>query len=426
MRTTHYPISFSLAAVLAACSSSPSPDPEPPALERSFDVTATLSYSGAVDPSGLPDSERLVLRLDQARTGSVAAIWGAELGTAESTFERTDTGVALRGEVSFAVASREPLSFEASISFDSLDLELIDSDGDGEIDALEGTGTGVFNHVLGDVEVDHPFTVELRGEPDTTPPELVIEGDPAAHSVTEPLRIVASEPLHPDTRIVLRHGDETIPMAHSPADGKYVRSFVTRALLPFATDLSVELTSPLQDLSGLVSDNVSITVRTMPDPGLFGEDGFEGEPTAFTGGAELVAGVGTVPAIAGARSLLLESGEALTMRVPLSGGERHLRFEARALAPQDRSVCLSFEIRLGFPGLPPERDTEVRPLMPSREPLEGTGDATWGSAGPVTTVEVPLPEGAAGEVIVDLYEPAPIPGPPCLETALLIDDLRAE
>jgi hypothetical protein len=414
--------SLSIAAAVTACSSS-SPDPLP--LASSFDVTATLTFPDGTDPYGLPDSERLVLRLDDAPNGTVDAIWGADVGSYVKTFTRTEKGLSMQGALGLFVEPQEPDSFNTNIVVRTMDLVLIDRDDDGEVDAVEGTGAGEFHQNLSDGEHVQPFTVELRGDLDATPPVLAIEGDTAALNVLGTLHIVTSEPLDPATTAVLSYGDTRIVLEQGPGADPYARSFGANTLLPFDTDLRIEFDPPPRDLAGLASENVPTTVRTMAAPGLFSEDGFEGELVAVTRGAEVVAGVGTLPAITGTRSLLIEPGDTLTMRIPLTGGETHLRFESRILTDGDDSpYCTGISLRAGFPGLPDGKNVVgLYVLLPS-DFDENTGDTTWPKASPITSVEHDLPAGAAGEVIVDFFVPNLVA--PCPKTAMLIDDLRAE
>ena len=429
MRTSHFLTSFSIGAALTACTptNDPDPEPEPLVVAQSFEVTATIAYPPGTELYGLTTSERLVLRLDDAPNGSVTAVWGASLGSDSGTFQRTDTRLSLRERVELWIASQEPDSFDAAIAFEALTLDLIDSDEDGDVDRVEGTGTGTFSHVLGDVQFDHELTVTLSGTPDETPPTLAVAGDPAGLNVLDRLRIAASEPLHPDTNAVVRYGDTRIVLEPFPGDDTHVRSFATGVILPFGTELSIEFTPAPQDLAGLPSENAPTSVRTMDGPGVFAEDGFEADLAAVNKGAELVFGVGTLPAISGTRSLLIEPGDTLTMRLPLTSGDTHLRYQVRVLYDDSGYTgCSKLGVRAGFPGLDPANDVyNITPLA-SDEIRENTGDERWITAGPVTTSERALPAGAAGEVIFDGDGEPFLPGPLCPDTALLIDDLRIE
>jgi hypothetical protein len=245
--------------------------------------------------------------------------------------------------------------------------------------------------------------------------------------VLDRLRILASEPLHPDTKAVVRFGDTRVVMDPFPGDGTHVLSFTTGVLLPFGTELAIELDPAPQDLAGLASENPPTTARTMAGPGIFAEDGFEGDLAAVTSGAQVVLGVGTLTPIAGTRSLLIEPQDTLTMRVPLTAGETHLRFQVRVLFDESGYAgCSRLGLRAGFPGLDPASDIHELHVPPSEGPGEPTGDARWLTAGPVVSVELALPAGAAGEVIFDSYQKPTMPGLPCPNQAFLVDDLRTE
>jgi hypothetical protein len=232
-----------------------------------------LTFSDGTDPYGLLDSERLVLRLDDAPDGTVSAIWGANVGSYLSGFTRTEKGLSSLRLLALRVEPQEPDSFDPSIWFRTVDLVLIDQDDDGEVDAVEGTGTGEFHQILGDVEHDQPFTVELRGERDATPPVLAIDGDTAAFNVLDQVVIMTNEPLDPATTAVLSYGDTRVVLGQGPGASPYARSFGASTLLPFGTDLRIELDPAPRDLAGLASENVPTTVRTMAAPGLLSEDG---------------------------------------------------------------------------------------------------------------------------------------------------------
>jgi hypothetical protein len=390
----------------------------------SFEVTATLSFPS--EPpyyETYPDSTFL-LRLDDAPDGTVAAIWTNDDGTDEGVFDRGDADLSLREQVQLPVkfGDYDPYGQYPSISFESLQLVLEDRDGDGDADAVSGGGSGVLGYVLGDIAYSGEFTFEIRGDRDATPPQVSVAGNDDALHVLDGLRVVASEPLLPGSTARAWHGDTLIELAPFPADRGYVRSFRSSAVLPFETELRIEIEPVPQDLTGFAVASAPASVRTMPDPGAFAEDGFEADPVARLGGGTVVTGVGTLPAISGARSLLIEPGDELTMRVPLAGGETHLRFRARYLYENSSYWCSTHELRIGAPGAQALRNVSV---SPGYEPTEDTGDASWPTAGPLGEVEVALPEGATGHVVFDVYEIPPI-APPCPYAALLIDDLRVE
>jgi hypothetical protein len=424
--------SLSFVAALSACTSDPQPQPplEPITAVGSFEVIATLTFPADTGVDGLPRSEGLVLRLDQASDGSILSVWGGSGGSNHNTLQRTDaTRLALPYAVDIGVAPRVDFSIEESLVLESAELTLIDGDGDGVPDAVQGSGTCSYSYFIPDVEERVSCAFTLQGNPDITPPELVITSDAANHDVLALLSIGASEPLDPATKAVLRYGDTRIEMAAFPEDAPYVQYFSTAEILPFATELRIELDPPPQDLGGLAVQNLPLAVNTMPDPGIFGEDGFEGEVAAVLDGAEIVTGVGEIAAIAGTRALLVESGDRAVLRVPLTGGETHVRFQYRMLAEStEYSGCSSLTVRAGFPGLPPYQNASSHRLSRPEVFDQPTSHEVWGAAGPIVEQEITVLDGTTGEVILRFFDDPSFGtyGPQCPPTALLIDELRAE
>lgn len=427
MRTLHFLVPLVSGTVLAACTPSDNPPDTPPgelAVATSFEVTATLSFVDEHPYGGtLPGSASFVLRLDGAPGQSVTALLANDQGTVDGVFVRTDADLSMSEPIELPVEYGDYDPFgEPGITWDALILVLEDRDGDGNADVVTGTGSGILHYVLGDVEYQSAFMASIYGDRDVTPPTLGIAGNSEGLHVLEGLQVVASEPLQRGSTARAWLGDTPIELTAFPASGKYVRSFSSSVVLPFDAELRVEIDPVPQDLAGLAAESGELTARTMAGPALFAEDGFEGDPVALVGQAGVVSSVGTLPAIAGARSLLVEPGDALTMRVPLSGGETRLRFRARMLFEGTSSGCPTHEMRIGAPGVDGLTRVNVRL---GYDPLETTGDASWMTAGPIGEVQVPIPAGASGEVLFDIYDTPPL-APPCPAVAYLIDELRAE
>jgi hypothetical protein len=424
MRTTHHTaILLGTAAALAACD--PPPEP-PPTVSASFDVTATLSSTD--DPLGgvtIPYSMQFSVSLQDDSDKTVDVIWSSERGLDQVTFDRVDAELVQVEALDFLVGlSTEDTDSEARIVLESLRLALVDGDGDGNADTFTGSGTGSLYYVVGDVIDEYEFTVEVRGDPDVTPPELQVVNDGAVH-VLDGLWIRASEPLQHGTVVRAFHGDTAIPLAPVPSiEEGYVWFFGTDAMLPFGADLRLEVEPAPRDLAGNVATSLPELTRTMPGPDTpFVEDGFEGDALAVVGGASVVTGVGTLPALSGARSLLLVPGDTLTTSIPLTEGDTHLRLRGRLLFESEAtSGCPGFALRAGATG-----NNGRQSLLPlwSYEPVEATGDATWGVATPVIDLEMPLPANASGELVLDVYDLAAVLTR-CPAVAMLIDDLRVE
>jgi hypothetical protein len=437
MRTTHRLVPLLAGTALTACAASP---PEGLAVATSFEVTATLSDID--QPDGyfdFPESLDFVLRLDGAPGRTVSAIFVNEDGGAEGVFARTAAALSLREEVELPIPLRfyddgdpstaYPFTDGPGILFDSLVLVLEDGDGDGNADTLTGTGSGSLYYVLRgrggrpDQTLTSAFTAELRGVPDVTPPALSITGDATGLHVLDGLQIVASEPLRPDSTARAWYGDTPIELAPFPPDASFVQSFRSDDVLPFGAELRIEIDPAPRDLADLAPTTGPLIAQTLPDPGLFAGDGFESDPVAMTGDAEIVTSVGPVPAIVGARSLLVDRWDELTMRIPLAGGERYLRFQARVLF-EEEGACTTSGLRMASPGGGGIAEISVRVDgdAPSPEYIE---HERWRLVGPVIEVDTALRPGAAGELIFHIY-PTPGRDPSCYPAAFLIDDLRAE
>lgn len=409
--------------------------PEPLPLASSFRIDATMSYENGGPGSELSESERFLMHLDGAANSSVAALFMSRGGTSSAELARDGSHIILREPVALPVTYRSGTS-DAYVNFDALELEVIDRDGDGSADAVKGSGRGSFTFLVGSSEYREQFTARLNGERDDDAPRLYlrsIDGFPVLYGllpVMDGLTLQADKLLQPVSTAHISFGDGTLaPLEMLPAGASYVTSFHTRAILPFDTEISVQFEPGLQDLAGIGFEDGLEPLLTMPDPGLFAEDGFEGELAAASSDVELVTGFGGLPAISGTRSLLVaDNWSRLTMRVPLEEGDTHLRFQARALYEYESGSefdCLAGNLRVGFPAL-----DQIVTLTPAwnRDIKEDTGDGDLPIATPVTTVELALPEGAGSELIFDISNP-PEEGPDgsfCLTAGLLIDDLRAE
>lgn len=423
METNRLALPWSLVA-LAACTN------EPVIAAGSFDVVVTVSFPAGTDVERLPRAERLTLRLDEAPDGSVVAVWGTGASTSTTTLERAGSVLALRESVWADIPDGPDRPPGDVLHLDSADLTLIDADRDGEPEAVRGIGDCEYTYYLLSSGQRLSCTFTLEGTPDVTPPEFTIEGDPARLHVLERLRVLASEPLDPATKILLWHGTSLIPVVSIPAGEPYVWEFRSGEILPFGAELRIQFDPPPRDLAGLEAASVPTTVQTLPDPGMFAEDGFEGGVVGILEGAEIVTGVGSLPAIAGARSLLVESPrDRALFRIPVTGGETIVRFRARVLvANPEYAFCSSIGTRVGVQRPAPYPPYILfRPLR-AVEQLEVVLDhPSWVASGPELEREFPVNVDGAGEVIVEFTaDPWSSFGPQCPPMAVLVDELRLE
>jgi len=403
-------------------------EPDPLPLADSFRVDVTLSFENNGPGSELPEGTGFLLHLDGAAASSVAALFKSGDHASSAEFARDGSRIILREPVAVPKYYRSGTR-DARVEFEALELEVLDHDGDGSADAVKGSGRGSFVFLVGDSRYGESFTAKFSGERDDDAPQLYSKTFDRLH-VLDGLTLVASKPLQPAGTVHISFGDgAVVPLERLPAGASYVTSFQTGAILPFDTEISLQFGPEVQDLAGIGLEDSEEPLLTMLDPGMFAEDGFEGELAAVSYEVELVTSFDDLPAISGTRSLLVAHwSSALTMRVPLEEGDTHLRFQARALYDDGEEPfdCLAGNLRVGFPAL--DQITTLSPAW-NRDIKEDTGGGDFRFATPVTTVELALPAGAGSELIFDISNPTTEDDPyggPCIPVGLLIDDLRAE
>lgn len=300
------------------------------------------------------------------------------------------------------------------------ELRAFDLDGDGNADEIAGTAPAKYEWSNGgDTLSPYPANVVLTGLIDTTSPTLsfptasidAIGG--ALFSVSEPLADPVSLSLI---------GTSIVPLiwdAQSLALGCAIT-------LPYGGAWTVD--GSATDLSGnpLV---LTGTLKTIPDPGIFQQDGFEGPLVATfePGKAKLVSHYGTVSAISGAQSLWIDPGAGVSLHVQNAGGST-LVFSARAFSNQRYIPAIRFDVGvIGDSG-----NLGTTAPEPSATDDIDTGDSSLPYATPVQTVRVLIATqakdiviGFEALVVQGLNQGAPgYPGPD--EQGLMIDDLHVE
>ncbi len=425
----HIPLSLTIAtiipisAVFTACNGNGASAPL--TQSTAFEVEATIEVlQEPVSCSG--DSSNLIhfqMYLDAIDDNLVEAIVSTTSGSDRGAFDQSNATLSLRDPVAL-----ETFFLNLCVAADdyrvvitSLQLDLRDTDGDGGADAFTGAGEGMLEYAIGDILYNEPIALHLTSARDTTPPELTLVGPTSNRNVLDGLSIVASEPLADNRTVTLVSGDTRIELQPS-GPGQAVTSYSTDQVLPFGATLSVEWSAPPEDLSGLAAESMPTSVSTRPLPALVPSAGFEEETLGKFGGATIVDGIGTLPAIAGERSLLVEDG-GLTVYLPLSGAESSLRFSARLLYPARQAYgCPRHILRVGAPG-----QMSANRLSPRWEydNTEDTGDSWWGTAAAAVEMTFALPAGIRDGLVFDITH-GPRAVPPCPDVAILFDDLRVE
>jgi hypothetical protein len=405
-----------------------------PAGWHAFDVTATLTVTPADAQTAswqdFPRSHVFTLIWDPAAARVIVGRDGLVTASAAATTDgrtfRTTEALAVR--VPFAGSC----GGTAEIAYDEVTFS---ADGGG----LRGTGRGRATFLTGDEVRGADATATLVGARDVTTPALdvpAVASDPLA-----PVFLKASEPLPGSASASLlgsRSGD-VIQLEPSLLAGPdhAVWGFAKPNVMLRYGEAYTLVTDKLADFESNQSapaKPVAFTTRAAPP--LSPEDGFESVTTPTFGGAGVLDGDPLTP-IAGTRSLILNTGfgggfgflpymlgPSLAVRLAVTPGDTVVRFASRLVATEPlASAAFYGEIRLGSVGQPVGSRMNVEATDLTKLTLPKDGDVY---ISPVTTIEIPLPAGAAGELTFEIDGATFGCGLPPPSTALILDDLRVE
>jgi hypothetical protein len=359
------------------------------------------------------------------------AILGSSVGQGVGVFEPTATGGGGSQTASFGLGSN------TSVSYQTMDVTIAPSG------TLIGTaqGRGSSPPINTDVGVNTVvLSMSLAGVPDTEPPgfESSFFGGPQVDPFAS-LTVMPTEPLPPDTRLVLvdLRGDR-IDIAPPSTQLTAAFSFnPAQALMWRYNEQYSLLLDGVVDFAGNArpAGGPPPAFTTTAPPVLVAEDGFESVTATTLAGAQVLSQPDG-PAITGTRSIYIPS-----LAGSISAGQRAATTQLAlriALDPTNTVLRFAYRPSTGSVGA-----TEVYFLLGS----EG-GQVTYATLptydgpttivtvgqrqvalGPVTTAEFPLPMGAASAGELTLVRrvrawPGGLPAPPV--PGLMIDDLRAE
>ena len=387
-----------------------------PLAPGSWNVTAQITSSKAL--SGSCPSVDFTLNLSPQQLITVGS--NGQMDEAQS---QSADGGALVERLSLPTASSSTGCSATELTVEQLRLSGVDSDGDGQTDAIAGFATGTVEFRGGDVIFDDPVSVALNGTLDRRAPELIV---PAfTFNPLNPPNVIATEPLDVATSLELV-GTTTTPLV-SPSDDSNASdapsgaiSWSSAAILPLSGEWQIQ--GQGRDLSGLPLARTG-TLSTLQDPGVCPQDGFESDLIAAVGGAPKIVGqIGELAAIAGVHSLLVRGGDALTFHLQRAAAETTLRFSLRALGPSADSFNFAKEVRVGVVG----SQSVSRVVLPRpQEAAVSTGDSDLPWASPVVEVSAPLSPGGKDVLlyIADYACGGGLCPPPAV---LLLDELRLD
>ena len=297
---------------------------------------------------------------------------------------------------------------------ETMAFRALDADGDGRADRLSGSGMGYARLGGNDIVFGATFSFVLSGTPDETPPTWV---EPGELKPLDVLSVSTSEPVTMTSRVVLE-GEPRIELLPVRDLNGVVAAFESEIIVPFSTEWT--LTGNGRDLARLPLHG--LTVRSLPDPGIFAEDGFEGDSfnALIEGKGEVISAVGNLAALSGNKSLYLDPRVPVTFHLKRPEGASSVRFLARALG-QHESFTEGWMARVGvIGGVERSPQREVVEL----EPAKATGDSKWPAAGPLKEYTYALGE-EGNDVVLRLWTFVSVPsgvGP----QGLLVDDVRVE
>ncbi|MDB4981012.1 MAG: hypothetical protein JWM82_1764 [Myxococcales bacterium] len=398
---------------------------------HSFDVTATLTVTAPAGDEGVwldfPKTHTFTLVFDAESRRTLIAARGFD-GATTSIAAGDGTGTTT---LVMTLPYERSCTRDAELVFDRVSFIVRDG-------VLTGTAQGRAEFQTGADDFSSPITATLAGVADLTPPALTMPTsavDPLAS-----LSFEASEPL-PATvtaRLVGAPSGDVIPLEPTRIAGpeRAIRGFAKPELMLRAGDTYTVSVQGLTDFAGNAGAAPSSTFTTRAVPPLAAQDGFESLTGDTYGGAGVLAD-GPLTAIAGTKSLLLNTGfgggfgflpydlgPSLTVRLAVPKGATVVRFERRLVAP-DPTPAAAFvgAVRLASLLRPVETMMNVAATGFQVVTLPGAGDVYVSS---VATVELPLPPGVTDEVTFEIDGVTFQCGLPPSPTLLVVDDLRVE
>jgi hypothetical protein len=387
------------------------------AWDARLDVTFSGSYQDCADFSFTLDvvDEGDSLTLLFGREGKVRSIAVKR--------ESASKGVATDA-VAYVVPNNECHTEDENVTLGDFAITAMDNDGDGTADRLSSTGTGRITVADGKIGQltggTYDMQYKLEAQLDRTSPSF---GPVADHHPLEPLVVLASEPLK--SAALMLDGPPAVAL-----EGQSYKlppaSFQTKQILPFSGRW--HLAGSAEDFAGHLAD-LSVSLTTLEDPGVFLQDGFEGPLPAGNTYAKIIDDTSGLTPPSGKHALLLESGSGVTLHLTRALSQRTLSVTVVGLASSGimSSSVLHGVMQAGVIG-----GIKVVPFEWGPGPLT---DATGNSQFPQATAPVRA-QAILDEVGTDVavqFQAAncvrggPASGAPCYDwPGLLLDDLQFE
>lgn len=379
-----------------------------------WDVTLSVKYASppgfeqapAVFPLSLAIDDTASLKAILSAGGKGSALALTRDSETRAHLEAPESGVGLPVVVFQTVADG---SLRYPLTAHELTLTAFDDDADGVADRLEGNGEGV----LGEDEVPVPATFTISGRPDRSPPKLTFA---PILTPLEQLTVTVNEALEaPELEL---QGTSNVPL--TDAEDSLHSRFFSQTVLPFGG--AWQITGHGKDFAGLLLDLSAASIKTIDDPGVFAQDGFETEPLASVGeGVKWIDASSGLPIPSGSHALLLPPRGAAIFHLKRTENSSKVSLSAVGLSGSKTEIGL-----VGFQAAVIGGTERIEQQSATSGVQSPTSHATWTKASAPSTFEFELRD-SGPDVVVEIYPGGGCLGFGCLPTgALVIDDLHIE
>jgi hypothetical protein len=278
-------------------------------------------------------------------------------------------------------------------------------------------------------------SASMVGVPDATGPQLSVVPSGEVHPLAF-TGIVADELLPIGTTAALDGAGTSLALASamsSGAPGVSAFSLPDKALA-FGASYSLRVQPDAVDLAGNKTAALP-SFSTLPDPGLFAQDGFEGPIQAYMTGFAAVSSGAAPPIPAGATAVAVPPVDSINkcparftarLAVPTGAASVKFAFMVYRLKSGWGSPSLLYNFAVAVPDGAAVSTWDFQ-LKTTPLPKPWTGDPPGSDLniyGDLLEAEMPLPPGTSSEVMFDIVRTCAEPGGP--PPGIIIDSLRVE
>jgi len=298
---------------------------------------------------------------------------------------------------------------------DTYTLRLIDSNHDGEIETLSGSTKSTYTPNGEDVVLTVPVDISITGSVDTKAP--TVYASPTPVDPLDGVRLFTSEPVQ--NLLLSLTGPSTVQLT-----GDSLTTRGTTQILPLGTIWNVAGSGADFSENLLIASG---TVSTLRDPGAVSVADFESNANGnVTGSPDRVTAVGSILALNGTHSALLDPRLSYTFHLVSTAPAKTLSLSMRVLTTTPNNARCSVHVLVGFIGNRPQDVSDQLTAM-AASTTEDTGDQQWSKASAVQTASITFANPSAQpDALVRISQTYSsfLGSPP--PSTLMIDDLKLE